>query len=572
MQRFIRRSSLLFERLGLSRVSRACAVVSIAVALLINSLLGPPIVFSDEFSYLAASLGFGQSSHPGTLAALAHDLPNRLYFAVFSVVKYSQIPVATARTLNVAALGLGLLVLYIAARRMRGAPAVVAILCAYGLGGLSSYSAYFMPEVLFGSCFMAGALLMTLAITESSAKLSAVAGTLCALLVFIKPHGWPIVVVLVAFSLVSIWRTKFTRLALTHATVPAFVVVFVTIWFLLRGILPGNAAGRGYLGAMYSNVVSDSLRTSANASEYRSVARLLLTHILVLACTLAPALLYGVRAVLYVTTIESAPAKRIAHMLAAFCALVLLALVVMTSIFTVAVTGLGPGEVANRLHGRYFNFVIPLLLLAFTCSDDAERFLHDHGRSIVAVWGIACALAFVVSPHFVWGFVDYPDIFFGWHAPKWMYALFGIVGIASAIFRWGSRRALIDATLLAYTASALVSGAFVREVQVSIGESTEDRIGEFASALARQHKGSMLLSGDSMSVDFYRIASYLPLNSQLMARDRLNKEINVGSVDSRDVIVGDREYLRASPIREIAELGRWVVASPIATLDSATNR
>ncbi|MGC1816950.1 MAG: hypothetical protein WA900_04770 [Casimicrobiaceae bacterium] len=534
------------------------AAIELSVAIVANSTIGPPMVLSDEFTYAQGALELSGWWQAGRAVFQVHDLPNRLFLAVYSVAGTSQDPYATARALNVVALGLGLLGLLVASRELDNLAKGAIVGVAYSLGPLSTYGAYFMPDALFAGVFICVCVALATALAKGGYRAAVMAGAGCASLTFIKPHGWAVAAVAFLYSFAFAWRAPVDRVRSARRVAGVVAIAFVAAWVTLNAVLP-NAANRGsFFGAIYGGVWSGLWRTVASVGDYPRIIGLLAVHLVVIGSIMTPVLVGATRAAMRPFGAGVDDRRLLADTMAGISLAQLLALIAMTSVFTVAIAGQGPGEVANRLHSRYFGFAIPLLVMAAMSSEVCEQFVRKHRRSILALWVAACALAFVLLPRFTWSFADSPELFFGWSMPGNLYAAFGAVGVVASILLWRSAWGLVSATVAAYLLSALVSGSAVRYVQDSHPVLPEQRAGEFASAMANEDQRWILLAGESPTVSLYRIAAYLPLRSRFVTREDLARRVEP-QVAAGSIVAGESSYLEGVPLAFKRSFGTFTV-------------
>ncbi len=534
------------------------AALALGIAALGNAMLGPPLVFADEFLYAQATLKLGRWWSDGVLAAHASDLPNRLFFAVYSIAATGHAPYAVARALNMLALALGLWALWYAARALRDVRSGIAVAAAYGLGVLSTYTAYFMPDALFAAMFMLACIALSIALATGGWRMAAIAGAACAAETFIKPHGWAVALAFAISSVLFVARVEREGKRRAWRTLALLVTVFAVTWSVLQLALPDVPGRRTFFGATYGGLARGLLATAAQPGTYGGVLRLLGAHLVVVGSLLAPMLIYAVGTLLRRPPLPSDPSERVAHVLAGVSVLSLVVLIALTSLFTASVVGLGSAEVANRLHGRYYTFAIPLLVLATVASHSARQFLQRNVAWILPAWGLACMACILVLPRFLWSFVDSPELFFGWGAPKATFAAFGALGSLAALLSWRRRDAIPHAALAAYVVTSLASGMVIRDLQVSVGELPENRAGKVSAALAAQRHVPILLAAESSSVGLYRIGASDPRNARFIKRAELGRDIESGAARGA-VVVGNRQYIAGLPIAPKAEFDDWVV-------------
>ena len=537
----------------------AVAAACLGIAALTNSMLGPPMILSDEYTYFAQSAELHARGDAPDPMRPALDLPNRLFFAIYSIAGAFPAPFGVARMLNVVVLGTGAFALLLAARRLQSPLAGSAIACTYALGALGSYSAYFMPETLYGALFIASCLAFAIALAGTTVLPSLAAGAGLAGLTFVKPHGWVVVGLFVAFAFIYVWQLGGKERSRATKSVLYIVLAFALAWSLLSALLPDVGARTRFLGALYGGQMPQMLTVALDASKYRDVGRLFLAHLVAVGVVAMPALCYGLRATLRLPAGAVGSRERFANVASSLCVCTLIALIAMVSLFTVSVAGSGGFEVVNRLHGRLYTFAIPLLVLVTVASPDARIFWRSHWLAIVCGWLFFCLLAVELLPRFTWYF-DSAELYFGPRAPKATVALFGFLGAAIVIglrrSRWGAAIGL----LVAYVGSSVVSGTAVRVYQLSIDEQPADRAGKVARVLSEQTRSPIWVVGDANALTSIRVATYAPLRTRFVTPEIL-VSTQARDKDFRAIIVGDQQDLAGLSVSPRAEFDPLVVAT-----------
>lgn len=531
--------------------------LALAVAGLLNSMIGPPIVMADEFLYRAATAAASVAATSGV--SMAPDLPNRLFFVLFALADGTQSPFPVARALNAIGLGLGIAALYMASRLSDGRTPGLAVAVGYSFGTLASYSAYFMPEVLFGVVYIGSTIGIAAGLANGGLVAGALGGTLLAALTYVKPHGWVVVAAFLSYAAFrSVTVNPEMRRSIWHAVAIA-AAGFVCAWALLDLLLPGGRSSSGILGATYGGMLAAVERASLNLDKYLQSAAVVGVEVALAGVVSAPALLYAGWSILRVRTHVDERTERFSVELSRLSFVALIALMVMAAVFAASIAGVGPSETVNRLHWRYFNFVLPLLVIGAAASRSAETFFSQHRTIVLAVWSLACFSSLLVLPRMVWGFVDSPELFFGWGAPVYVYPAFGIVAVGACILLRRVRKVVGWAMVIAYTVNALVAGVYVRHTQLTAQESAEDRVGQYMALMARELRIPAYLVGDVRGAEFYRVASHIPEASRLTSIADLRGElVRMGYGPS--IVAGPRDDLARAGFVQHVGFGTWGVA------------
>jgi phosphoglycerol transferase len=558
---------------GIPALWWATCGMAVALASGWNAMLGPPIVFADEFLYHAAAAAVHAGGPLGDGVGTTPDLPNRLFFALFASAEAAHAPFTMARALNVLALAFGLVALYLASRATDAGTRGLAVATGYGAGALATYSAYFMPDVLFGAIYLWSCTAIAAGLAAAGIGIGATGGALLAALTFVKPHGWVVVAAFLAYVLYRCVKVEATLRRRTRLAALGVVAGFGSIWILLQVVLPDIDGRSGMLGATYGGVLAAIERAMVSLARYRQAGMLFALECVLVAVVAAPALLYAIAAFFRSTPPRAPVADAVAADLARLSLLTLTLLMAMTAMFTVAIAGVGPFDVVNRLHWRYFNFALPLLVLSAGTSRSADIFFREHRNTVLGVWVAACIGAAFLLPRTVNDFVGAPELFFGWSAPGLVYPAIGAVAVGACVLFRRVPRVVGLAMVLAYTFDVIVGGLCVRQVQLSIDELSENRAGQFAAALAKETGAPLLLLGESRSIGLYRVAAYLPVSARFVSDAELDGALRTNS-RTAPILVGERDAFVRSGITPIAEFGVWnvsVVTSETARIGAGSS-
>ena len=541
---------------GMMRWRVGILAACLVLAALTNAALGPPLILSDEYTYAAQAAAVHANAHAPAKAGAPLDLPNRLFFAIYSVANGFPSPFAVARALNVAALALGAFALLFAAERFRRPLVGIAVVAAYVLGGEGTYSAYFMPEALYGATFIVASLALAKALAGPSVAAAFVAGLSLACLTFIKPHAWAVVIVFACYCGLYAWRSRHEKGARDLVRVIACAgLTLLGGWLLLDAILPDVSNRAQFLGKTYGMQVPGMLETALDVSKYPAIAYLVLANLITVGVVAMPAVWYGVRSLVRLHPGRAGNREPYQQTVSSLGVLVLGALIVMVSVFTVSVAGSGGYEVSNRLHGRLYAFVVTIVVLAAAASEDAADFWLRHRVAIAASWLLTCALAAFVLPKFVW-YSDSAELYFGASAPKQALAVFGLTG---AMLLMGSRRhpkAPVAALLVAYVASTLATGSAVRYTQISARDGPADRAGRAARVLTEQTHLPILIVGSPNALASIRIAAYAPLESRFVDPADLSS-----LREERAIVVGTRDDLAGTGVEARLDFDPFLLAT-----------
>jgi len=381
-------------------------------AIIRNLAVNYPLIFGDEGIFLIRSKYAGRSY---MLAGdeLAAWVPNSLYLWLnHSIFLLGSNYAMGARLINVLFFVLSLVVLYGIASLFvsHGKSALVAF--TVGVGPVGVYTAVVMPETMFLCAFLCLAFVFVRHIHEQPIYAGFLSGVVLGAASLIKPHGLmliPIVVMAVVILKLSVreW-CRWTTCLVAACTVLG--TALATIGFLNYFLL-----GRfGFsLGPTYTTAVNKSTAASSIASLLHVAGG----HIaLVLSLYALPVLVVLMACVNGSVATRSLAERVRLKALLIFTVLTGCVLLITTSKFTVSVVGQSPFEQANRVHVRYYFFVLPLLLVLFVATyerlDWSKMWIKNvflGGCIAMCVFAAYCIL--VLDRRYNMYFPDFPDGF-----------------------------------------------------------------------------------------------------------------------------------------------------------------
>ncbi len=362
--------------------------LSIAAFLCVRNSGIVPFVFSDEYSY----------SMYTRLAPIAEAIvPDYLYFFVFGVSKECGDGfMDCVRGMNVAIFVASAPFIYMTCRRVAGVVFSCWVTGLAILGPLNSYTAYFMPEATYFFAFWS-ITWFALSLDENSktAHWGALGGAL-GLMALIKPHA---LFLLPAFCMFTIYlrsRMKWSEIPAAVVTA-ALVVVSALLAKLIVGYMIAGEAGVTLFGHFYSGTANSAALNSARLVDILRYSLISLGgH--VLAITMAFGLSVAAAVGLAVGGAWRGP-NRESHRLAVYTILVIGSLLVVVSAFTASLALEAPSELA-RLHQRYYDFALPLLMLCAAAMTSLPRNVVSPLWRVVLAALLLIAFAFIFHQRF----------------------------------------------------------------------------------------------------------------------------------------------------------------------------
>jgi phosphoglycerol transferase len=393
-----------------------------------NLALNYPFVFGDEGIYVILAKHFGRSQLLNG-DSLVPILPNTLYLAATnSIFRLGANYFQGARLMNAVWVCVTLLLIYAIARKFVSAPWALLAAAATGAGPVSIYAVCVMPEAMY-LCGISCMLFVFVQYIESRPLLaSALTGMLVGAASLVKPHALLLVpAIVIALALLkgtvrewSSWKTFMLQIL-------AFLACTVASQAILNYVLTGHAGFS--LGSTYSREVS---RTT-NTSPPGLLLMIFAGHCAALLSVYAAPLVVGAMTLSKRALKPAALADTVnfrALLLLVICCLG--TLLITTTKYTASNAGRSFFEGSNRLHGRYYFFLLPFLLVTFFAGITRLDWNRRHVRLVFATTsGLAFVLAFLailfVDRRYSMYSFDFPDVFWfvmGSRALLWFPLLF----------------------------------------------------------------------------------------------------------------------------------------------------
>lgn len=407
-----------------------------------------PSIFGDEWTYSIFTRLWSFKETP---------VPSYLYYTVYQLTSSCGTGfLDCARIFNDLFLVASMPLVYLVARRYMAPPlaALVALLAV--LAPSNTYTAYFMPEAMYywGFWLFTWSVLRPRGSTPAGVVLSA---AILALLAMVKVHGLFLLPGYLAYLVYCAfaarhqggrhWLQQALRLV-AIAVASAAVVRFGV------GYLYGGRNGLYLLGTLYAN----QAQTRPGLLTLLQLALLNLRgHLLALA------LLFGMplaaAALQAISRRQRAGAVPGSSKLLAFAALVLPSLVAVTALFTGIVAGSG-AESGVRLHMRYYDFALPLLLILAAAELAPRRRRAAWPRQLLVAAPLLALMAYAILyliPAYTPNHIDSPALFGFTHTASTYHLLAGLA--VAGVLLW-TVRAQWGAMLFVYvlTPLALVTG------------------------------------------------------------------------------------------------------------------
>lgn len=340
----------------------------------------------------------------------AAGVPSYLYFLIYRATNLCGAGyLECARALNVFFMVGAMPFIYLLCRTVAGRWVSLFIAVMAVLGPINTYTAYFMPESLYLLLFWVLAW-YALRGTEANPLLrGAIMGVIIGLMALVKVHAFFLVPVIVGFLALRpivggsgfAWRQSLLAIG-------AFLLTASFVRLGL-GYLFAGPSGLSLFGQIYGSV-------APSTDDTDRFIRLVLPGLTSLkGHAMALAALYAVP--LAIVFYFPSPREGRGHPpglreIQLFTFLVFACLLAMTTLFSANAAGSNAMETIARLHMRYYNFALPLLLIVAAGHVSAPQ-RKDVLRTLPSafIWGVLSILAVTtLLGSFTPGVVDSPEL------------------------------------------------------------------------------------------------------------------------------------------------------------------
>ena len=381
-------------------------------ALIRNLAVNYPLIFGDEGIFLIRAKYIGR---PQMLAGneLAAWVPNSLYLWLNHSIFYLGANYAVgARLINVLFLVISLVILYGLASLFVSSRKAAFVALAVGVGPMSIYTAFVMPETMFMCAYFCLGFVLVRHIHDHPIYAGFLSGTVLGAASLIKPHGLLLIpVVLFALVILKLSVREWCRWATCAAAAGAVLGSAFAAIGLLNFLILGQFGFS--LGPTYRTLVSKS----SAAWSISPILYVMGGHVALVLSLYAFPVLVVATAFLRGSVVTSTLAARIKlKMLLIFTVSSGCLLLITTSKFTVSVVGASPYEQLNRVHVRYYFFVLPLLLVLFPAVYERLDWTKTWVKNIfvsgcIAMCVFAAFCILVLDRRYNLYFPDFPDGF-----------------------------------------------------------------------------------------------------------------------------------------------------------------
>ena len=479
-----------------------CALFFVYAFLMVRNLGLYSFVFPDEYIYSTSS----------RLIPLSRAvIPDYLYYAIFSITKAcGDGSLECARLLNSVLFVSASLFIYSICKNVAGHKTALLVAVSSALLPASSYTAYFMPESLYYSVFWMFTYCLYRYRQEICPRRMILLGAVVGLLSLVKPHALLLMPALLVYFWAYARHSEKDGPSMRIRLLLYFAITVLSVKLLLGFALAG-VNGFCLFGPDYSTGVTDSVSVQGNyLNLIENAAMNIQGHIT------AMCLLFSVpTAYLVLCGVRSVAVGRTGcnDAIAAYTSLVLASLLIVVALFTAATAGTGPYEITNRLHGRYYSFIFPLLFII--SASQVNRQIPEAGLKwrVLAALPVGAAILYAtysrMSPYY-FSLTDSPELLGITASTTSFYVFCGLSFFSLVLWAFSPRAGASFFLYLLVPVFVVVSGLGVtKEMHARRTPDLYDKAGMFARHyLSRDDRSRVVVVG-SDKYKLYRSLLYL---------------------------------------------------------------
>jgi phosphoglycerol transferase len=334
------------------RIILIAIILATAIYLLLRNAGLYPVVFSDEYTY----------SKLARLVPLSEaDLPNYLYFALYSATNScSDGFLVCGRLLNTIFFVTTAPFIYLVGREVTGKITALVISALSMLGPVNTYTAYFMPESMYFFSFWVFTWYFLRIRLNQAIPPWVLLGVIFGLTCLIKPRAIFLLPALAVLFFIFIRQNEDGVTVKAIKPYAAFFASAIAAKFFIGFILAGKS-GLTFLGPARASLAYNSI---SDSNHYSTIIRLAVENLK--GHLLALCLLFSVPIAQILLSLKYIGQRRIGQRISIielYTALVFAVLLIAIALYTASMSGLSPGETNARLHMRYYNYALPLLIV-----------------------------------------------------------------------------------------------------------------------------------------------------------------------------------------------------------------
>ena len=481
---------------------------TIAFLLLMRSIGLYPTVFSDEYTYskFARLVSFQEAT-----------IPDYLYFLIYRVTNFCGDGfLGCTRLLNVVFFVSAAPFIFHIGRALTGEKTALLIVVLAMLDPINSYTAYFMPESLYYFSFWVLSYFLLRINRNHLAIWLVVMGVIFGLSSLIKPHAVFLIPAL-AFYFFAIDRNELMEggsLLNKYQKVLVFFISAMATKLSISFSLAG-ASGITIFGTSYTSM---AVGTVGDIKHYVSLVKLAMEnlegHLLSMSLLFSVPICHLLLTPHHFLRRYDFREQRLNINIAIYTSGIFIVLLSVVAIFTASASGTGVYETNARLHMRYYNFTLPLLLLSVSPQLSLKPIVTTIiSRATVGI-PIAVAICYAIYTHlspYTPSFIDCPELRGFTYDRTLFYVLSGLSLASVFIWIYSDRIGIRVFLYLMMPISVGFSTLIVNQElwRNRIHPDMFDKAGMFARQyLANADLGNMLIVGDN-NAGLFRTLFYL---------------------------------------------------------------
>jgi phosphoglycerol transferase len=497
---------------GLQKYFLVFAVAILFVTLLFRNSGIYPVVLGDEYIYskLSRLLPFADATIPGYVYLAIYRATNICGYGFLDC----------ARVLNGLFFIAATPFIYLTTRRVctRGVSSIVALLAL--LGPINSYTAYYMPEAPYFFSFWLLTWFILRLDHSFSSKSWCFSGILLGLSALVKPHALFFLPALVTYILYvsrkeeGEWVTQAFKNAF-------FFTTFTFLTKLLIGYFFAGRAGVTIFGPMYTAYTSIESSTTSDFQRYLELlilsTEILKGHVLALCLMFGAPIGFAINASL--SSVLSKAEIKVDQKISFYTLVVLVNLVLVTSLFTALVANSDPTQTVTRLHMRYYNFALPLLLVITASQLSLEPKTSMLRWRAITAFPIGVAILYAIYTRlapYTPNFVDNPELRGFTFDPIVFYVLSGISSFVLVLWVY-SAQASAKTFIYFFMPLAVAFSTFYvnQELRLRLVPDVFDKAGIFTKQYLSNEELSKLVIVGSEPGGLFRSLFYLADKSRI---------------------------------------------------------
>ena len=486
MKNTINRYLEFYKKFNLKEDSILILIILIALSFFIFRDFGVLNVVSDERSYSMVSRLIELSKSP---------LPNYLYLKIYSTTNMcGDSFYSCAKIINEVFYILGCYFIYKISKFSAVNKWSIIIFAILLLLPINSYTSYFMPESMYFSCFWLLIYYLVIIVSSNIENIKSylILGAMTAILSLIKPHGVFIIPAIIIY-LAYINNTKNDKI-LTIKRILFYILSFIFIRFALGYFLAGDN-GINLFGEAYNSLNSKiSYNRGDILNSIFEQIKNICGHIFPMIFIYFLPLIYIFNQLIKLNILQKN--NKILPMALLFLAIYFI-MVFIASYFTISVSGYSSYEVINRIHSRYYNFILPSILILLSYFLNENYYSTISNKIKVFLFLIFILLFVFIINYKLWfnpNLVDSPEIASLVFRPEQIYILASLLFISLLLFFYNQRKGLLFYILIFFPTYIAGSIYFTHtEFKQRSNPDIYDSAGFFAKALLPKSEISKLL-------------------------------------------------------------------------------